>query len=139
MYTRMANKIFLFLLTIGIITIIGCTPISTQNTEQQNSNIQKTTQNAETIQVNLDEEFTLHKNQSATLTHEDLTITITDFVYSPCPKGAECFWSGLGVVLEYDHNGEVQKGTNLSQAFGYQTTIVDSDYKTYAKLKITKM
>lgn len=49
--------------------------------------------------VELDEEFKLRENQTAVLNGEDFEIKLIDIIYSPCPDGAECFWSGLGANL----------------------------------------
>lgn len=92
----------------------------------------------ETLRVGLGEEFILHENQSAIIEPDGLEVRVTNLIYSPCPPGAECIWSGLGVVLEYRLNGQTEQGVNLMKAFGYKTEIVDTDYKTYAKLKVTK-
>jgi hypothetical protein len=95
--------------------------------------------NNRTLRVSLGEEFVLHSGQSAKIKKTGLGIKITRFIYSPCPKNARCIWSGLGVVLEYQYKGEAKKGINLARAFGYQTTIMKTDYKTFARLKIEKI
>jgi hypothetical protein len=91
-----------------------------------------------TLHVGLGEEFTLHENQSAIVEPDGLEIRITEFIYSPCPQGAVCVWSGLGVGMEYKLGGKTETGMNLVRAFGYKTEIVETDYKTYAKLKVVK-
>lgn len=91
------------------------------------------------LSVSLGEEFVLHGRQCAAIDGEDLVVEITEFYNSPCPEGMECFWSGVGIRFEYRHAGEVQEGTNLVQAFGYQTTILDTDHETFARLMITRM
>ncbi len=63
---------------------------------------------------------------------------MTDFIYSPCPEGAVCIWSGLGVGMEYRLDGQVKTGMNLVEAFGYRAEILQTDYKTYAKIKVVK-
>jgi hypothetical protein len=126
------------LLIAGTLLIVGCTQILKQTPGQKTPD-NKIPQNYETLYVSLEEEFVLHENQSAKIEDENYEIKITKFFNSPCPKGTQCIWSGIGVAFEYTYEGEVNKGTNLVQAFGYQTTIIDTDYETYAKLKITKM
>jgi hypothetical protein len=91
-----------------------------------------------TLHVGLGEEFTLHENQSAIIEPDGLEVRITDFIYSPCRQGAVCVWSGLGVGMEYRLGTQVKTGMNLVQAFGYRTEIIETDYKTYAKLKVVK-
>ena len=88
------------------------------------------------INVDLGKEFILRENQTALLNGTSLQIKITGFINSGCPEGGGCFWEGKGIVFEYSLNGEVKKGVNLHQAFGYSVDIIDSDYKTYAKLRI---
>ena len=132
------TNLLLLLLITGALLIVGCTQLSKQTPEQKTPDNQ-IPQNYETLYVSLSEEFTLHENQSAIIENENYEIKITKFFNSPCPKGAQCIWSGIGIAFEYTYKGEVKKGTNLVQAFGYQTTIIDTDYETYAKLKITKM
>jgi hypothetical protein len=95
-------------------------------------------QQGQPSQVSLGEGFTLHANESAFIRGEGLEVRVDSFIYSPCPPGAQCFWSGLGVVLEYKKGNETQKGVNLAEAFGYRTAIIDTDYKTYARLNVTK-
>ena len=86
--------------------------------------------------VSLREQFTLKKGQVAKIADTGLEVGITAFYNSPCPAGVECFWSGVGIEFEYRFNGQVQKGINLVQAFGYQTTIVKTDYEIYANLVV---
>ncbi len=89
--------------------------------------------------VLLKEQFTAKKNQLISVANTDLQIRITNFYNSPCPANAECFWSGVGVELEYIQNGKSQKGMNLLEAFGYHTTIIKTDYETYADLIVERM
>jgi hypothetical protein len=91
-----------------------------------------------TVSASLGQQFTLQKGQVASITGTGLEITITNFFNSPCPKEVQCFWSGVGMELEYRLQGKVEKGLDLTQAFGYQTTIVQTDHETYAALIINK-
>jgi hypothetical protein len=93
--------------------------------------------NYETLFVSLDEEFILYQNQSAIIA-KDLEIKIVQFYNSPCPANVQCIWSGVGIKFAYKHDGKAEIGM-MVQAFGYQTTIIESDFETYAKLKITKI
>ena len=60
------------------------------------------------LDVPLGDPFTLVKGQSARIQDQNNTITvqIKEFVYSPCPKGANCFWSGLAVFYSFNLNGK---------------------------------
>ncbi len=92
-----------------------------------------------TIDINLGEEFILEKGQSAYYAGDDFKITVNDFFNSTCNVGSRCVWTGVGIAFEYSHNGIIEKGVGVDRAFGYQTAIIDSDYKTYSKLKISKI
>lgn len=122
-------------------TITGSTTTdgTKETTPSQTPNNEEASQDYKTLYISIGEEFTLHENQIAMIENENYKIKITQFFNSPCPKGVACIWSGIGIAFEYTSNGEVTKGVNLVQAFGYQTTVIDTDYKSYAKLKITKI
>jgi hypothetical protein len=94
---------------------------------------------SDVVTIYLDKPFLLKKNQVAKLTGSDFELEINNFYNSPCPKGAQCIWSGIGVGFEYRNDGQIKKGVNLAQAFGYETTILETDYKTYARLSVSKM
>lgn len=87
--------------------------------------------------VSLDEEFTLHVGQRAIIPEENLSLGVKQFHNSPC--GGVCVWSGVGISFEYVHDGETARGINLVRAFGFETTIVETDYETYAVLKIGRI
>jgi hypothetical protein len=93
----------------------------------------------EALSVSLGEEFVLHEKQCAAIEGVDLVVEVVAFYNSPCPDGMECVWSGVGIQFRYRHAGEVQAGTTLVQAFGYQTTILDTDHETFVRLTITRM
>jgi hypothetical protein len=93
----------------------------------------------EALSISLGEEFVLHENQRAVIEGEDLTVKITEFYNSPCPEGWRCDWSGVGINFEYRYGGELKQGTDLVQAFGYHTTILETDHETFAKLTITRI
>ena len=124
------HKIFLILLFFNVPTLFF---------QADNSlRAQETTPADETLLVSLNEVFVLHKNQAAIVKEEDLQITIRDFMYAPCPEGVVCIWSGLGIVFEYRHKNEIKKGVNLTNAFGYEIDILETDYQTYATLKVSQ-
>jgi len=88
--------------------------------------------------VRLGEEFILKENQGVTVEGTGFELKILKFFNNPCPPNVECFWSGVGVEFEYRYDGQVKRGINLVRAFGYRTTIVRSDYGSYAVLRITR-
>lgn len=96
------------------------------------------------VDVPLGEEFLLGKNQCAVVEGEDLVVEVVEFYNPPCPEGCVCFWSGIGILFQLWHAGEtqavlVQGGHDFTQVFGYQTTIIETDHETFARLTITKM
>ena len=134
----MNNKAYLIasLIIVVVLLVTGCTQIQKKFPGQNKSEIPK---HYETIHASLGEEFILHENQSAIIENNSFEIKINQFYNSPCPKNAECIWSGVGIAFEYTYQGQTEKGINRAQAFGYQTTIIDTDKETYAKLTITKI
>ena len=100
------------------------------------TNIQALSQNH--FFVKLGEEFELKKGQGAGLLGTNFEIEILAFYNQPCPPNVKCIWSGIGIEFEYRYDGQVIKGINLVKAFGYETTVIKSDYESYAILKIMK-
>ena len=88
--------------------------------------------------VNLGEEFTLAKGQSAIIKDLNVSLKIIDFIYSPCQKGSQCFWSGLAVVYELSVNGKVYVSSLGNSIYGapYDIFIKKTDYKTFATFVI---
>lgn len=135
----MNKKISLILLLIVVVLlIVGYTQIVKQTSQQDTPDDSQVPQNSETLFISLGQEFTLHENQLAVF-NDIYKIKITGFFNSPCPEDVQCIWSGVGIAFRHNYRGEVKEGTNLVQAFGYQTIIIDTDYETFAKLKIIKM
>lgn len=90
---------------------------------------------AKKITVELGKEFVLRKEQSAAFKGTDATLRITGFINSPCPKGARCVWSGQAVNLELTVAGST---VALDGSCPFVVSTLDSDYKTRAKLKVSK-
>jgi len=88
--------------------------------------------------VELGQEFELKKGQRAVVAGIGFELTILNFFNQPCPPGAKCFWSGIGIEFEYRYNGQMRRGINLAKAFGYTTRIIRSDYESYAILTVTQ-
>ena len=84
------------------------------------------------------ENFELKKGQSVELAGTGFELKILNFFKQPCPPNVQCVWSGIGIEFEYRYNGQLRRGINLVRAFGYQTSIIESDYESHAVLKITK-
>jgi len=111
------------------------TPTSTTPTE-----IPTTEPSSNAKMVSLGEEFTLKKGETARVKGLNVFLKVKDFIYSPCPKGAQCFWSGLAVVFELTVDGKVYNASigNLPPKAPYDVFVKKNDYKTYANLVIDK-
>ena len=88
--------------------------------------------------ISLGEEFVLRKGQKAVLAGTGFELEILRFYNQPCPPNVKCIWSGIGIEFEYRNNSQVARGINLVRAFGFVTTIIKSDYESYAILKMTR-
>ena len=69
----------------------------------------------------------------------DVSVTVTDFIYSPCPDGAQCIWSGLAVIYELRVGDTVYSSSatgSAPQDAPYAVEVLDSDYQTYATLTV---
>ena len=101
---------------------------------------QKPTTNSgsSTMTVSLAQEFTLKKGETAQVKGLNVFLKIKDFIYSPCPKGSQCIWSGLAVVYELTVDGKVYNASmgNLPPETPYNVLVKDTDYKTYATFVI---
>jgi hypothetical protein len=79
------------------------------------------------IRASLNERFCLWEKQSAIIKSEGLKITLINAIYSPCPKNAMCFWSGVGADLNISYAGNSTRilGTVSTDAFGYKILVSD--------------
>lgn len=98
---------------------------------------QEKTKNDQVIEAFLDSSFVLHEGQSAFFRKENLSLKILKFYNSPCPKGANCIWSGVGVEMECIRNRDTIRGIDLNSAFGYRIHILETDHEKFVKLKMT--
>ena len=79
------------------------------------------------------EKFTLKKGESAQLKNTNVVLTVLGFVNSPCPKNAQCIWSGLAVNHEFTIDGKKYKPYDTH----YNVALIESDYKNSATYTIT--
>ncbi len=93
---------------------------------------------ADYFSVQLGQEFEIKKGQTAGIAGTGLELNILRFFNQPCPPGAKCVWSGIGIEFEYRYDGQSKRGINLVRAFGYRTDVLRSDYESYAVLRITE-
>lgn len=90
------------------------------------------------LSVGLEEKFELRRGQSAALAGSGLEIEILKFFNRPCPPNVRCVWSGIGIEFEYRISAQSRRGINLVRAFGYKVSVIESDYESYAVLKISQ-
>lgn len=81
------------------------------------------------------QEISLRKGAVVRVRGSDVALRVEDFIDSPCPSGAFCFWRGQAVETAWYKGGRVNRTTDGGEAFGYRLEIVDTDYKTFAKVK----
>lgn len=86
--------------------------------------------------VSAGKEIALRKGVLARASGSDVLFKVETFVDSPCPEGAWCFWRGQSVEAAWYKGGDVRRTSDGGEAFGYRLEIVDTDYKTYAKVKL---
>jgi hypothetical protein len=92
------------------------------------------------VDVSLGQDFVLKKGQVAYFKGTDVSLKILDFYNHPCPKGSQCFWSGLDVYYQLSVGGKTYAKDNTGAAvdsFPYVVAVKDSDYQTYAKFNVT--
>jgi len=95
------------------------------------------------ITANLNEEFTLNKNQIAIMANgeDKIALMVTGFANSPAPEGSAPIWSGLAVYYKLQVNDDVYETTAIGalpvdENLKYAVEVIDTDYTKYAKFKI---
>ncbi|MBU0569700.1 hypothetical protein KKB40_02870 [Patescibacteria group bacterium] len=123
-----------------IIVIVGIAGYFVLNKQSSSPIPTPTDLGARAITVSLGEEFTLKKGGTARLGNLDVFLKVKDFIYSPCPKGSQCVWSGLAVVYELTVDRKVYDAPlgNLPPEAPYNVLVKNTDYKTYADFVIEK-
>lgn len=85
---------------------------------------------AKKIAAELGGEFRLGKDETARIADGRASLRITKFINSPCPKNAQCVWSGLAVMTELRVDGKVVPPG--AKDTPYDVVVKGSDYRTYA-------
>jgi len=92
--------------------------------------------------VNAGTVLRLQQDQTARLKVSDVSVKIVHFTNEPCPADKTCFGSGQKAV-EYQMSIDGQQYATGSQTplkgIKYQIETIESDYKTYANIKIIKL
>ncbi|MFC1787736.1 hypothetical protein ACFLZY_00770 [Patescibacteria group bacterium] len=81
--------------------------------------------------VKFGQEFTVKAGELVVVPQAGLSFRIKEFIYSPCPPGFQCAWSGLAVYYDFRHNG-----SPVSESDPYDYVELDTDYQTFAKVLI---
>ncbi len=89
-----------------------------------------------TIPVELGREFRLKEGDVARIGDSRDSLRIVRFINSPCPKGAQCIWSGQSVISELTVDGRVVPAGDKTSP--YDVTVGGSDYRTYALFVIDR-
>ena len=92
------------------------------------------------ISVNLCEKFWLIENQTASVESEDLQLKLTKIIYSPCPEGVMCIWSGLGAEFEVSKYNKTMLSieSHYKEFFGFKIDMMEVT-QTYVGFKISKI
>ncbi|MBO5143337.1 MAG: hypothetical protein J6C46_10200 [Clostridia bacterium] len=91
-------------------------------------------------EVQLNEEIVLEKNERIKLKDQEVYLCIKKFINSTPPEGATAIWSGLAVIYEVEIDRKKYKTNDVGileeyESIPYIVDILDSDYKTFAKVK----
>ncbi len=78
----------------------------------------------------------LRKGALVRVAGSDVLLRLENFVDSPCPEGAWCFWQGQSVETAWHKGGQVRRVSDAGEAFGYRLEIAQTDYKTYANVRV---
>ena len=124
---RKKTRVHIAMLLPTVLTLLACT-----------KSINADPPSAHYFSVELGQEFELKKGQRARVAGSGFELAVLNFFNQPCPPGAKCVWSGIGIEFEYRYNGQLKKGINLVKAFGYRTEVVRSDYESYALVRVTQ-
>ena len=93
---------------------------------------------ADPIETGLDQEFSLHGGQEATISAANLSLRFTDVMEdSRCPKQVECFWTGqarIGIVATQAQAEPTTLEFNTNPAPGQtRQTVEVGDYTVVLK------
>jgi len=135
----MNKKILIVLIILIIILSIFLYSYSTIK-DKNSSKIENKSSKEKEIIVDLGKEFTLVENQSAIIKELNVSLKIKYFVYSPCPEGVNCIWSGLEVGYELTVDGRTYDShlSSLPPESPYEVFVKDTDFQTYATFIIDK-
>jgi len=90
--------------------------------------------------VNLNTSVRIESGQTVKLKGDNVSVFISNFANAICPKGRTCFGSGPTVEYKLVIDGRRHSTGTKTPADNskYQVETSDTDYKTYAVIKIVK-
>jgi len=92
--------------------------------------------------VSADTTVRIEKDQTVKLKYTNVSVKVQNFSNNVCPAGQQCYGSNAEPTVEYlmtIGDKKVATGTSTNKPVeGYQIKTIDSDYKTYAEIKILK-
>lgn len=90
--------------------------------------------------VELGSSFTLRKGEEVRVKDTDASVRLVELIYSPCPQGAQCIWSGLGVKFELVVGNKTYSSSldGFLSGAPYDVRIVETDYQTFARFLVTR-
>lgn len=91
--------------------------------------------------VNLDSSVRIEMGQIVKTKAQNVSVKVTNFVNDKCPEGAKCFGDGsksVEYMVTVDGQGYATGSVSSEPVAGYKIETVDSDYSTYADIKIVK-
>lgn len=91
--------------------------------------------------ANLNTPVRIKEGQTVKLKYADVAVSIISFINDPCPEGQTCFGTGAAFA-EYrlSIDGKEYRANSMEDKTVGQYTLrtISSDYKTYAKIELTK-
>jgi len=140
------KKLITIMLIVIIIIFLGVFFYLLNNnkdeTVNQNTNVNKNTFNETTVkQVSLDQEFIIKENDLVQINDQDLQIEVKKFHRWECPEFVSCSGDQSHIVFELKQKNKTFTDKiyfDTFFVFSYRIDRIEADYKTYAKLKVTK-
>lgn len=119
----------------------GCYTPAGRNTKEYDQDDGQVKNPVDPLVVNLvlGQATTLNRYDNAILP-DGSTLTIAEFINEPCPPDVACIWSGQAAYFNYYPKGVPDRIIRMppyTGEFPYNFELLDTDYETYAKIKLT--
>lgn len=92
--------------------------------------------------VNLDSVVEIKNGQIIKNKSQNVSVKLSNFVNETCPQGRKCFGDGaksVEYIVTVDGKGYATGSLSDETISGYKIKTIDSDYKSYANIKILKV